>query len=98
MEHQSAASCSSHETFYRTWKSFGLQPLSQTGSVLKLDPVTSDVTLEPLDDEFVTSQSIVFEDGRFWNKFLMKVLSFNAGKVIADTNDTRGASLWTLGT
>ena len=65
--------------------------------MLQLDPVTSDVTLQPIDAASVASQSIVFEDGRFWNKFTMKVLSLNSGKVVADTNDTRGASQWTLG-
>ena len=75
----------------------GLQALSVTCDVLQVDPVTSDVLLQPVNISNFQLQSLVFEDGHFWNKFLYKILSTNSGNLKADTNDTRGGVTWKLG-
>jgi hypothetical protein len=42
-------------------------------------------------------QFLVFENGKFFNQKLDQFLSQNNLLLVADTNDTRGASDWTIG-
>ena len=43
------------------------------------------------------AQILEFVDGKLWNRRSKKYISVNAGVVIADPNDKRGASDWVLG-
>ena len=45
----------------------------------------------------LASQTMVLENGQFWNRNLQKVFSVNDGAVKADFNDTRGAITWKIG-
>ena len=85
-----------YQNFLRTWNLHGLQSLSLSGNVLQFDPVTSSVQPQPVNMSNVLQQSLVFENGSFWNHLLGKILSLNAGTLKADTNDTRGAITWNL--
>jgi hypothetical protein len=54
-------------------------------------------TLLQLNSTLVSRQSLVYDSGTLSNLQLGKTLSVNSGTLVADTNDTRGASAWKLG-
>ena len=89
-----------HCIFFRVLTRYGLQPLSLLTHVVTMTPDSSDVTLQPVPTNgyiAVPEQSLVIQNGQFWNLNLAKILSINNKIVRADTNDTRGAVSWTIG-
>ena len=89
-----------HCIFFRVLTRYGLQPLSLLTHVVTMKPDSSDVTLQPVPTNgyiAVPEQSLVIQNGQFWNLNLAKILSINNKIVRADPNDTRGAVSWTIG-
>jgi hypothetical protein len=65
-----------------------------------INPGYSDVTMQPVPTDGYTTipeQSLVVQNGQFWNLGLSKILSINNKTVRADPNDTRGAVSWNIG-
>jgi hypothetical protein len=56
----------------------------------------SGALLEPASNT-TDGQFFVFENGKFFNQKFDQFLSQNNLLLVADTNDTRGASDWTIG-
>ena len=54
-----------------------------------------DVSLQPASS--VSEQILIFESGKILNRKFKKFLSQNGAALVADTDDTRGASNWVLG-
>ena len=54
-----------------------------------------DVSLQPASS--VSEQILIFESGKILNRKFKKFLSQNGAALVADTDNTRGASNWVLG-
>ena len=72
-----------------------MQPLSLSTDVLTLDVDTSAVVLSPKPND--VSQVLMFDGEKLKNVLMRKFVSVNQGVVKADTDDSRGASSWTIG-
>ncbi len=72
-----------------------MQPLSLSTDVLTLDVDTSEVVLSPKPND--DSQVLTFDGEKLKNVLMRKFVSVNQGVVKADTDDSRGASSWTIG-